>query len=96
MYFTHGKERKAALRVVGFLILFAFLSLPFHSHALTESPRIAKECSCIQGTRTSAALIVEGADWAPLTEVGAFEISSPRVRSYAHAGSLSIRAPPLL
>jgi hypothetical protein len=89
------KSNNAARRIAALLLFFAFLGLPFHSHAIFEAPRIAKECSCVHGTRTDAALIVEGAVWAPLIQVAACAISLPQICSHTLISFLAIRAPPL-
>jgi hypothetical protein len=84
-----------AMRIAALVLFFAFFGLPFHSHALAESPRIAKECSCVHGTRTGVALIVENADWTPLTQVSIYELPLPQVASRTLVHFLAIRAPPL-
>lgn len=83
------------MRIVGILLLFAVFSLPLHSHALAETPRIAKECSCVHGTRTEAGLVVAALDWTPLTQVGFYEIVQPQICSHSIVTCYSIRAPPL-
>jgi hypothetical protein len=92
-----GALRKGgpALRVVGLLLLFAVFGLPLHSHALTETPRIAKECSCIHGTRTEAGLVAAVADWAPLPQAAFIEIVQSQIFSHSVVSFFSIRAPPI-
>ena len=89
------KSSTAAVRIAALLLFFAFFGLPFHSHALTESPRIAKECSCVHGTRTVAALFAEGADWAPLIQVTRYAVTLPQVHSNNLVTFRAIRGPPL-
>ncbi|HEY7558690.1 MAG TPA: hypothetical protein VIH18_28200 [Candidatus Binatia bacterium] len=51
-----SRESIGARRLVGaFLFIFVF-SLPLHFHSLTVPAKVAKECSCLQGTRTQMAL----------------------------------------
>jgi hypothetical protein len=83
------------VRIAALVLFFAILGLSLHSHALAESPRIAAECGCVHGTRT-AALIVEGADWAPLMQAAAYEVALPQVHSNNLVTFLAIRGPPLL
>jgi hypothetical protein len=84
------------MRIAALLLFFAVFGLSLHSHALTESPRITKECSCLHGTRVGATLIVEGAE-APLHFQGTVcNISLPQVCSHTLLSFLAIRAPPLV
>lgn len=83
------------MRIVGLLLLFAMFGLPLHSHAFTETPRIAKECSCIHGTRTETAPAVSSADGAPLTQATFLVIIQPQTCSHFIVTCYSIRAPPL-
>jgi hypothetical protein len=83
------------LRVVGLLLLFAVFGLPLHSHALTETPRIAKECSCMHGTRTESGLVAASADWAPVLQATFFEIVQSQIFSHSIVSFFSIRAPPI-
>ena len=83
------------MRIVGILLIFAVFGLPLHSHALTETPRIAKECSCIHGTRTEAGIVAASTAWRPLAQLGHCEICEPQLHSYGVVSFFSIRAPPI-
>jgi hypothetical protein len=84
-----------ALRIVGLLLLFAVFGLPLHSHALTDSPRIAKECSCLHGTRTEASAAVAPTAVPPLTHASRLEFVQPQIFSHFIVSFFSIRAPPI-
>jgi hypothetical protein len=88
------RKGSPVLRVVGLLLLFAVFGLPLHSHALTEAPRITKECSCLHGTRTQTAPAQNTAPPAPLIEANFLEIVQPQIRTHFLITFLSIRAPP--
>jgi hypothetical protein len=83
------------LRIVGLLLLFAMFGLPLHSHAVMETPRIAKECSCIHGTRIETLPAVVSTDWTPVTQASFLEIIQPQTRSHLVVTCYTIRAPPL-
>jgi hypothetical protein len=82
-------------RIIGVgMLLFVFF-LPLHFHPVATSVKVAKECSCVQGTRTLASLVPAAADWTPVltaqpVQSGSFDYSST-VRFQIHG----IRAPPL-
>jgi hypothetical protein len=76
------------------MVLFVFF-VPFHFHHGDAPVQLAKECSCVHGTRIEAGLASAPAGWIPvLTErpvqSGAFDCSSI-VQFKTHG----IRAPPL-
>jgi hypothetical protein len=93
--FTRGKEKNAAWRVVGLLLLLALFSLPLHSHAATETPRIAKECSCVHGHRTEIGIAPVLANQVLPDPYIFHAITQPQICSYSAVPSFTIRAPPL-
>jgi hypothetical protein len=53
-------------RYVGAGILLFVFFLPLHFHHLAVTAQIAKECSCVHGTRTQAGLAPAPAVWTPV------------------------------
>jgi hypothetical protein len=77
-----------------FLLAFVFL-LPFHQHALTLTAQVAKECSCVHGTRTEAGLAPASIQWVPILIAQPLTGEPPDRVFYVSAHNHGIRAPPL-
>lgn len=58
MHFPGMKKTLKGRQVVGALALVFVFFLPFHFH-FSVAPQVAKECSCIHGTRTQLAFHAE-------------------------------------
>ena len=52
-------------RFVGVFLFLAVFFLPLHFHVAVTTPQLAKECSCIHGSRTEAGLEPPPAKWLP-------------------------------
>jgi hypothetical protein len=75
------------------MLLFVFF-LPLHFHPIAASVQVAKECSCLRGTRTDAGLAVAPALWFPILSaqpVASEFLDCPTHFRFQNHG---IRAPP--
>src|SRR5258705_3055409 len=45
-------DRSCVRRLAGAILLAFLVVLPLHYHAVTATSQLAKECSCVHGTRT--------------------------------------------
>jgi hypothetical protein len=86
----------ASHRLLGLLLFVTVFFLPLHFHTPNIAPQIAKECSCLSGTRTESAL-------APASGacVALFDYQPFRAEVEVYLGSVytllaPIRAPPVL
>jgi hypothetical protein len=49
-------DQSSARRLIGAILLAFLVFLPLHYHAVTPTSQLAKECSCVHGTRTQLVL----------------------------------------
>jgi hypothetical protein len=81
-------------RIVGVgMLLFVFF-LPLHFHPIAASVQVAKECSCLRGTRTDAGLAVAPALWFPILPAQPVASESLDCLTHFRFQNHGIRAPP--
>jgi hypothetical protein len=80
--------------VGGGMLLFVFF-LPLHFHPAAATTQIAKECSCVHGTRTQAGLAPAPAAWTLVLTAHPVSSESLDWPSNARFQNHGIRAPPL-
>ena len=78
-----------------FLFLTIFF-LPLHFHAAVTSPQLAKECSCLHGSRTEAGLAAPPAKCVPVVTYQLIEFRSKTEFVFHAVSSKASRAPPSL
>lgn len=83
-------------RVIGFFLLLAVFFLPLHFHAGVATPKLAKECSCIHGSRTQTGLTSPPAKWVPVVIYQSIDPVSRTEFVSRTVSSKSSRAPPRL
>ena len=89
------KKGPTSSRLIGAaLLLFVFL-LPFHLHFFTSTAQVAKECSCVHGTRTEAGLAPASTPWIPVLVAQPLASEPPDRSVYVSLHNHGIRAPPL-
>jgi hypothetical protein len=76
------------------MLLFVFF-LPLHFHPVAATAQVAKECSCVHGTRTAAGLAPAPVGWAPVLTTQPVASESLDWLSYVRFQIHGIRAPPL-
>jgi hypothetical protein len=76
------------------MLLFVFF-LPLHFHPVSGSGQVAKECSCVHGTRTQAGLAPAPAVWRPVLLAQSVASESLDWPSNGRFQNHGIRAPPL-
>jgi hypothetical protein len=74
-------------------LLFVFF-LPFHFHPAAASVQLAKECSCLHGTRSEAGLAPAPVDWSPVPASQTVASESFDWLVYGQFQNHGIRAPP--
>lgn len=94
--FTIGwKNQRCIWRLVGLGLLLFIFFLPLHFH-LSPTTLIAKECSCLQGTRTQLALAAEVTLGVPLALVASLSIENESVWTRESSDLQKARGPPAL
>jgi len=83
------------LRLVSLLLFIAVFFLPLHFHPAAATAQVAKECSCVHGTRTEAGLAPAAAGWTPVLTAQTVAKEFFDCLSYARFQIHGIRAPPL-
>jgi hypothetical protein len=83
-------------RLIGFFLFLAVFFLPLHFHAAVPTPKLAKECSCIHGSRTEAGLTAPPAKWVPVVIYQSIELDSQTEFVSRTVSSRSSRGPPSL
>ena len=53
---SSSSEQSKFHRLIGAILLAFLVFLPLHYHAVTATSQLAKECSCVHGTRTQLVL----------------------------------------
>jgi hypothetical protein len=81
-------------RLAALLSLLGVFLLPLHFHSLTAPAKLAKECACIQGTRTHLALIAPPPAPAPVVASQSIIVRTSIPVSPEWPRRLSVRAPP--
>lgn len=78
-----------------FLFLTIFF-LPLHFHAAVTTPQLAKECSCLHGSRTQAGLAAPPARSVPVVIYQLIEFRSETEFVFHAVSTKASRAPPSL
>lgn len=78
-----------------FLFLTIFF-LPLHFHVAVKTPQLAKECSCIHGSRTQTGLAAPPVKWLPAITCQLIEICSKTEFIFHAVSTKASRAPPSL
>jgi hypothetical protein len=84
------------LRLVSLLLFLTVFFLPLHFHPVAATVHVAKECSCIHGTRTEMAMAPAQVDWALALSQYFYHSFRPRLFSSLIDTLQLIRAPPAL
>lgn len=82
-------------RFIGFFLFLALFFLPLHFHAAVTTPQLAKECSCVHGSRTDAGLTTAPAKPVPLVNDQLVQLVSQSKSASHLISSHFSRAPPL-
>ena len=82
--------------LVSLLLFIAVFFLPFHFHAIAAPVHVAKECSCIHGSRTEMATAPTQVNWAPALPQYSCESFRPQLFSSLVDTLRLIRAPPVI
>jgi hypothetical protein len=75
------------------MLLFVFF-LPLHFHPVAAPVQVAKECSCVHGSRTDAGLAAAPAVWIPVLPAQPVTSESLDWLSNVRFQNHGIRAPP--
>jgi len=81
-------------RFVGLLLFFAVFFLPLHFHVAVAAPHVAKECSCLYGSRTDAGLAPGPALALPIASHWPLEFFPQWEFAFHVVSSNASRAPP--
>jgi hypothetical protein len=90
---TAGTEIK---RLSALVLLAAIFFLPLHFHSLTAPAKVAKECACLQGTRTVVNLAPPPPTVIPVLEFQPMAFVAGERYERLSVSVSSIRAPPVL
>jgi hypothetical protein len=87
-------DRSGVRRLTGAILLAFLVFLPLHYHAVTATSQLAKECSCVHGTRTQLIFYADAPTFTPPLLVTIF--AAQYVFSWADDGSKpqNVRGPP--
>jgi hypothetical protein len=94
VFTSQMKNRHTLRRFFGAAMVLFVFSLPLHFHPVAASVQVAKECSCVQGTRTVASLAPAPADWIPVLAAQPVASESLDCPSNIRLQNHAIRAPP--
>jgi hypothetical protein len=83
-------------RLVSLLLFLTVFFLPLHFHPIAATAHVAKECSCVHGTRTEMGMAPAQVDWTPPIRQVFQESFKPKLLSSLIVSLQSIRAPPTL
>jgi hypothetical protein len=83
-------------RLAAIVALVAVFFLPLHFHALTATAKVAKECACVQGTRTVASLAPAPLSVIPVFAFQPIAFAADVKYERLSVSVTSIRAPPAL
>jgi hypothetical protein len=86
-----GTELKRLAALVSLLGVFF---LPLHFHSLTAPAKLAKECACVQGTRTVASLAPAPSPLNPVFEFQPIALAAGEKCERISVSTTCIRAPP--
>ncbi len=83
-------------RLAALVLLVCIFFLPLHFHSLTASPKVAKECACLQGSRTLASLAQEPVILTPALEFQPIAFGAGENYESLSVPVVCARAPPVL
>jgi hypothetical protein len=83
-------------RVAALVALLGVLFLPLHFHSLIASPKLGKECVCMQGSRTVAALAPAPVVPTPVLNFQTLAFATGEKYERFSASTVCIRAPPVI
>jgi hypothetical protein len=93
MFLPAAGNRNNIQRFVGaVVVLFVFL-LPFHIHSI-GTPKLNKECSCLQGARTHLAPAANVASLTPILEIAFWIVPGVWPTADDSTTLQNVRAPP--
>ena len=81
-------------RLIGAILLVFLVFLPLHYHAVTATSQLAKECSCVHGTRTQLVLHTDSPIIVPPLRATSFADLYVFFWAGDWSRSLSVRGPP--
>ena len=92
---SSSSEQSNLHRLIGAILLAFFIFLPLHYHVITATSQLAKECTCVHGTRTQLLLAPDVATVVP--PVPTTFIADHYVFSWTGdwSRSKSVRGPPV-
>ncbi len=83
-------------RLAAIISLVAVFFLPLHFHSLTAPAKVAKECACVQGTRTVVGLAPAPPTVIPVFAFQPIAFAADVKYERLSVSITSIRAPPVL
>jgi hypothetical protein len=86
----------AGRRWVSVFLFLTIFCLPLHFHVAVTAPQLAKECSCIHGSRTEAGLAAPPAKWLPAVTYQLIVFGFQTEFIFHAVSSKASRAPPSL
>jgi hypothetical protein len=81
-------------RLAAVVSLIAVFFLPLHFHPLTVTAKVARECACLQGTRTTLSLADSLPGIVPVLEFQPVALAVGQKYERLFLSITSIRAPP--
>jgi len=81
-------------RFVGLFLFIAVFFLPLHFHIAVAAPQVAKECSCLHGSRTDAGIAPLPALALPVADYRPLEFFPQSEFAFHVISSKASRAPP--
>ena len=82
-------------RLAAVVSLIAVFFLPLHFHSLTVTAKVARECACLQGTRTTLSLADSPPSIIPVLEFQPVAFAVGQKYERLSVSFSSIRAPPV-
>lgn len=83
-------------RLAALVLVVCVFFLPLHFHSVTGSPKVAKECACLQGSRTQAHLAQAPVLLTPPIEFQPIAFAADEAYESLSIPVVFARAPPVL
>ena len=93
MLVSVGRTRRQSCRLVSAALLLFVFFLPLHFH-FPSGAKVAKECACVQGTRTQLALVASSTACAPIIAIQPVFAAIKRLVSVEWPRRQCVRGPP--
>jgi hypothetical protein len=93
--FRSPADRTGFKRLAALVALVAVFFLPLHFHSLTAPAKVAKECACVQGTRTVMGLAPAPPSVIPVFAFQPIAFAADVKYERLAVSFASIRAPPM-